>query len=286
MKIFISWSGQLSKELGEVINNWIPGVLQNVKPYFTPDDVEKGTRWNSEISRELQESQVGILILTKDNLTSPWIMFESGALSKQMDKSRICPILFGIENTDLVGPLVQFQATAFNKTDVNKLVKTINNACVDYKLEDSVLNSVYEMWWPKLEENINVVMRKPKEKTSAKIRTERDMIEEILSLARISVSRTRFESGIDINISAVDDLILGYRKLRHGYESHDNKNIEQALDQLRRPIEFIAERRFHSFEERPRIIEERPNIIKKSQRIPKDKFVEIMREEPEEDELT
>ena len=41
-KIFISWSGELSKALGEAIKDWIPKVLQSVKPYFTPDDIEKG----------------------------------------------------------------------------------------------------------------------------------------------------------------------------------------------------------------------------------------------------
>jgi len=44
MKVFLSWSGPQSKELAEAIRDWIPVVLQAVTPYFTPSDIEKGTR--------------------------------------------------------------------------------------------------------------------------------------------------------------------------------------------------------------------------------------------------
>ena len=49
-KVFISWGGNLSKRLAEEIKNWLPSVLQFVKPYFTPEDIEKGTRWESNIA--------------------------------------------------------------------------------------------------------------------------------------------------------------------------------------------------------------------------------------------
>ena len=80
MRIFISWSGDLSRELGEAIRDWLPGVLQSVKPFFTPNDIEKGARWNKDISNELEQSSFGIFCLTKENLSRPWIMFEAGAL--------------------------------------------------------------------------------------------------------------------------------------------------------------------------------------------------------------
>ena len=41
-KVFISWSGSLSQKLGEALRNWLPSALQFVKPYFSPEDIEKG----------------------------------------------------------------------------------------------------------------------------------------------------------------------------------------------------------------------------------------------------
>ena len=63
-KVFISWGGNLSKRLAEEIKNWLPSVLQFVKPYFTPEDIEKGTRWESNIANELSNSDVGFLSST------------------------------------------------------------------------------------------------------------------------------------------------------------------------------------------------------------------------------
>lgn len=83
MKVFLSWSGSKSKRLAEILHTWIPSVIQAAKPYFSPDDIEKGTRWYPEVSKELKKSNVGIICLTRENLEAPWILFETGALVLQ-----------------------------------------------------------------------------------------------------------------------------------------------------------------------------------------------------------
>jgi hypothetical protein len=55
MKVFISWSGERSRAIADVMRRWLPSVLQSVRPYFSPDDVAKGSRWSSEIAKELEE---------------------------------------------------------------------------------------------------------------------------------------------------------------------------------------------------------------------------------------
>ncbi|WP_161594629.1 hypothetical protein [Marimonas lutisalis] len=42
--VFISWSGATSKRIAEELRGWIPATLQFAKPYFTPDDIEKGSK--------------------------------------------------------------------------------------------------------------------------------------------------------------------------------------------------------------------------------------------------
>lgn len=241
MEIFVSWSGELSKKLGEAFSSWIPGVLQSVKPYFTPDDLEKGTRWSSEVAKELQQSEIGIIVLTRDNLSNPWIMFEAGALSKQIEESRICAILFGLEKTDLVGPLVQFQATSFTEEDMKKLVKTINNACGDDKLMDNVLDGVFDMWWPKLEEQVNLVMGKERDRGDRELRSDRELIEEILSLTRMSMSVVSRKSEQLIALGAIDELDFYYRRLREGVELDDMIMIKDSCDRLGGPIRYIEQ---------------------------------------------
>lgn len=104
MKVFISWSGDLSHDLAEAFRTSLPGALQTVRPYFTPADIEKGTRWSNEIAKELESSDVGVLFVTRDNINSSWLLYEAGALSKSLDKLRVCPMFFGLTHTDLPAP--------------------------------------------------------------------------------------------------------------------------------------------------------------------------------------
>lgn len=185
MRVFISWSGDLSRQLGETFRNWLPSALQFVKPYFSPNDIDKGAKWVSEVSKELAASSICIIILTRENLNSNWIMFESGAISTALDNARVCPVIFDLDPTDLQGPLAQFQVTRFIKEDIRKLFKSINSLATEQKLEDAVIESVFEKWWPDLERDLRTILASHVANGPSKtIRSDRDLIEEILLLLR------------------------------------------------------------------------------------------------------
>lgn len=191
MNIFISWSGESSRKIAGILKDWIPNVLQSAKPYYTPSDIEKGSKWESEITKKLNECTVGLICLTTDNTEKPWVLFEAGALSNKLEKSRVCPILFGLNNSDLKGPLATFQTTEFEKGDFKKLIKSINLLLEDSQISDTVLDNVFEAFYPKLQESINDVLTnsKKKEKKSNK-RSDRELLEEILELSRNQYSRS------------------------------------------------------------------------------------------------
>jgi hypothetical protein len=185
VRVFISWSGELSRELGEAIRDWLPSALQFVRPYFTPNDIDKGAKWASEISTALSASSICIIVLTRNNLQSSWIMFEAGAISSTLDNSRVCPIVFDLEPTDLEGPLAQFQVTRFLEDDFRKLFNTVNSQAGENKLSDSIAQSVFDKWWPDLNQKISKILRGHTAKSDAKkIRSDRELIEEVLLLVR------------------------------------------------------------------------------------------------------
>ena len=237
MKVFISWSGQHSKKLGEALRDWLPGVLQLVTPYFTPSDIEKGTRWSTDISRELSESQIGILCVTRDNIHSDWLLFESGALSKSLEKSHVCPILFGITNTDLAGPLKQFQTTEFEKGDMHRLLGVINGQLGEKKLPQKTLDTVFEKWWPDLEEKINQILAQEGQPEEP-VRSDRELLEEILQLGRASRNPTR--SGLAP--VAFRDLLSHYIAL-HDQQAQGDGGYQDTLDflqKMHKPVERIS----------------------------------------------
>lgn len=206
--IFLSWGGEQSKEIAEELRTWIPSVLQFAKPYFTPSDVEKGSKWSSEISKKLSESHVGIICLTKENFERPWILFEAGALSKDLEKSKVCSVLFGMENTDLTGPLTTFQTTNFTKSDFKKLMNTINETGADQKLSRDTFDRVFEMWWPQLDEGIGRILEQDHQVPDKAFRSDRDILEEILTLSRAkSSSHVRPSVKSSVPIALTEDLV-------------------------------------------------------------------------------
>jgi TIR domain len=91
VKIFISWSGEASHAVAIALRDWLPSVLQAVEPYVSSEDIEKGARWNAEIAQQLNNTEFGIVCVTRSNVGSPWLNFEAGALSKSVDTSHVSP---------------------------------------------------------------------------------------------------------------------------------------------------------------------------------------------------
>lgn len=185
MKVFISWSGDESRALACILRDWLPSVIQVVEPYVSSEDIDKGVRWTSDIASELEGSSYGIICVTKDNITAPWINFEAGALSKKVDSSNVSPFLFGVKRSEIHGPLLQFQSTVFEKSDVHKLVRSINAALLDERrLKEQVLDKGFDVWWPQLEVALhNVESSRTPSKTSEVSRPS-EILEEVLDLVR------------------------------------------------------------------------------------------------------
>src|ERR1041384_6035188 len=182
MKLFISWSGERSKAVAEALRYWLPKVIQALEPWMSADDIDKGMRWRSGIATELEQSSVGIICLTRENLDSTWIHFEAGALSKQRENTYVCTFLFGLGPADIREPLAQFQATTDKREDVRKLIFSINRSLNELQLPESELNESFAVWWPKLEERLKAIP--PSTPSKEPIRSDREILDEILGLVR------------------------------------------------------------------------------------------------------
>lgn len=149
MKVFVSWSGELSCQIAEVLKKWIPCIIQSVDVFFSPEDIEKGDNWDKTISSELSECKYGIICLTSDNTSAPWINFEAGAIAKSLD-SKVTALMVNIKPSDIKGPLSRYQATRFEKADFFQLIESINKA-LDTPLDSKVLENTFNAMWDSLE---------------------------------------------------------------------------------------------------------------------------------------
>jgi hypothetical protein len=92
MKVFLSWSGDRSKQIARALAEFLTDTIQIVRPFMSGHDLEAGARWPLHLMGELDKTDFGILCLTPENLGSSWIHFETGALSKRVEVSGVCPL--------------------------------------------------------------------------------------------------------------------------------------------------------------------------------------------------
>lgn len=239
MKVFLSWSGDISLSVAEALREWLPNVIQRVEPWLSSEDIDKGTRWSSDIGNQLSEAQAGIICITKKNMYAPWILFEAGALSKTIENAFVCPYLFGLKPTDLEGPLVQFQATSAEKEDTRRLIQTINRALKNEALPNSNLDKAFNIWWPELEKDLSklaIPEPQPVRKSAQKpIRPERDVLDEILSLVRSLVrdSRSREERLTNESLLKLSEYLGEDSRDQFSYPKYKEQLAEIRRESLR-----------------------------------------------------
>jgi hypothetical protein len=222
MDVFISWSGDRSKAAAEALHSWLPKIVNALRPWLSASDIDKGARWATDVATRLEAAKVGIICITPGNLHSDWVLFEAGALSKTLQNTYVCPLLIDLQPSDVKGPLAQFQATRATKEEIRRLLKTINSALGDSALPEPHIDEAFEVWWPKLEDQLSTL---PREESVQPERADRDILEEILALVRSQVRPSRSESPVPNPASPKRQMLNG---------------IFQAAMKLGIPLQSIA----------------------------------------------
>ena len=198
MKLFISWSGERSKALANKLGDWLPMILQYVEPFVSDQDISAGDRWAQKIAGELENSNFGIICITPENLNSEWILFESGALSKSMNDGKVIPLLFGLEISDLTGPLAQFQAQKADKNGMMEVIRSINKVAKN-KTADNIVNKLVPSLWPEFESELKLI-KKPS-KDNKHNRPQNEILEELVTGVRGITTSLR-----DINLGGNENM--------------------------------------------------------------------------------
>lgn len=200
MKVFISWSGNRSKEVANLLSDWLCCVIQAVRPWVSTRDLDRGSLWFGEINDQLKDTSVGIICLTQENKDRPWILFEAGALAKGLSTARVCTLLIDLESKDIQDPLAQFNHTFPNKESFLGLVKTLNSTLGVNSLDNRILEQVFSTYWSQFDEKFKYILTETATQTPQKPRPQNDVLGEILENTRMLNNRIRrLESDVEIN---------------------------------------------------------------------------------------
>ncbi|MEU7928890.1 ribosomal protein L7/L12 [Micromonospora sp. NPDC049801] len=197
MEVFISWSGSRSNQLARSLRDWLPEVIQQVTPWMSTEDIAKGQRWLAEVGARLQKGSQGIICVTAENVSSPWLNFEAGALAKSLTEARVRPVLLNVKPADVTGPIAQFQATmATDSEDMLRLVSSINETC-SAPLSTTRLQKAFDRSWADFSNAVGAISKSPESQVAPEVRDTGDVLREVLEGVR-ELLRVRPQDGYSV----------------------------------------------------------------------------------------
>ena len=213
--------------MANALKDWIPLIVQHSEPFVSDKDVSAGDRWAQAIAGELESSNFGILCITPENISSEWIMLEAGALSKAMQDAKVIPLLFGLELSDLSGPLQQFQALKVDEQGMLDALKAIN-AASDNKTDEATIERLVPALWSDLQAKIDAIPERAEAEKHMRPQTE--IMEDLVSQVRGLNTRMRdfdpeiMERGMhqlgskhrNFHPMMIDEMMMTSKDPRHG----------------------------------------------------------------------
>lgn len=181
MRVFLSWAGDTSKQLALALRDWLPLVLQAIEPFMSAEDIDKGARWETTLSMELQETTAGVICVTPESVASTWLHFEAGAISKAVGKKVVLVIPYALgfrKSTDVRGPLSTFQSALATRDETRRMIGSLNRA-LEKPLPETLIDKAFDADWPKLERRLAAIGVREQP-----ARSDRDLLEEVLIQCR------------------------------------------------------------------------------------------------------
>lgn len=189
LKIFISWSGDLSKSVTRVIRSWLPKLFDRIDPWMSDVDIQAGTRGLQLIEDRLNESAFGIIVVTTENQHKTWLNFEAGALSKRFEggSGRVVPILVNFDDFyQIDGPIRQFQGVMLDKDGMRELLQSISNIA---ESDWPMIEARFEWSWAEFDKAIQKSLSDAGTQPPAPDVTEADLLHDILGRLK-SIEKT------------------------------------------------------------------------------------------------
>ena len=183
MRVFISWSKEPSRSIAAALGSWLGGLVQAVDPWVSDEEIASGKRWRDEIATVLNDTDFGIICLTRANQHNPWLMFEAGALAKHLAAARVIPLYIDLDAAEVTGPLADWQGRRLDREGMARVVHDINAATPKPVAKDS-LQRLFDRMWEDFESEVATAKEKAPE-AQRPPRSQQAMLEEVVERLRL-----------------------------------------------------------------------------------------------------
>ena len=216
-------------------------------------DIPPGRQWYEKLAEQLADCDVGLVCLSPENSTNLWLMFEAGALAKSTRMGSIITIRTNLD-LDLPAPLSMYQAVHIDREGLRSLMKTLAADDNESKLEPTEFETLFNHLWPAIEADLQTKLNAlgPNQQIvqSAKSKSDRELLEELLILARSSHQPTKKD--------LLEVIRAWERRLREiaesAYEAAEKYDaptssvsfrFEEAADDLSKAVELLSKTTIH-----------------------------------------
>lgn len=236
MDVLISWSKKQSRELASAFHGWLPKVVPGFRPWMSSKDIDKGKQWFSELQEFLGEATSCIVCVTKENVRSPWIYYETGAIAGKKQDVLVCPYLLGVGVSMIAdGPLSQFQCTEATKSDTLALIRSMNRALAPPH-DDGLLCGNFESKWPEFEQELRRLLEIEVAAPADFVESEADILAgyQLSSEARTLLKKASQADGTVIftSTSSGRNTQVGRESLNQPHNARSEAMWKQAIQDL------------------------------------------------------
>lgn len=246
MQIFIAWSKGVSEKIGKALTTWLRELNEPVfRTIISDENIPVGDLWNNALDTALKRADYGILCVTEENLTSPWLCYESGALrmstagNVKSGQPGVAPVLFGdVTNSQIASPLQHFQSVKFDKDGMWKLVLELHTRSAytnsNNHLDEKDIMAKFESAYPALETQVQDILRngipaaqERSKKLEGKLDETLALLQELLTERMPSVGQERKDAP-EVELPTIE-------------QEHGDKSYSELMDDLGKTLESLLE---------------------------------------------
>jgi hypothetical protein len=154
MDVIISWAGKQSQGVGSELFHWLNETIPGVSPWISSESIAPGSNWVQALLEKLETTRFCVICLTPENVRSPWLYFEAGAIAGRRGDAKVCGYLAGVDPSQLQGgPLSLFQWVQASKEGTWRLVREINRG-LERPNDEKLLEAGFDRRWPALKRSL------------------------------------------------------------------------------------------------------------------------------------
>lgn len=125
---------------------------------MSSEDLAPGQDWLSDLIQQTDDVYAAILCLTPENVKSPWILFEAGALLKSTPKGHVIPFTLFLQPSDAGHPLSALNGLSVDRAGTRKLVDQLAKLAGDPPVTEAHREE-FDVWFTRFDQAIRTIPR-------------------------------------------------------------------------------------------------------------------------------